>query len=102
MAEGSVMMMVVLVCSTLHVLPGMHRAIAAASHGPGEAEPVWTRKGAAWPGSGSNSPSVTVGPFQTVFNHSSQACNENDFPDTSARAFRDRDGNIQVLGLSTP
>jgi hypothetical protein len=43
-------------------------------------------------------PSVTaVGPEQTVFKWSTDACEPLDIPDTPARAFRDASGRVQML-----
>jgi hypothetical protein len=40
--------------------------------------------------------SVT-GPMETVFQHSTQACEDLDIPDDAARAFRDSTGNVHLI-----
>ena len=45
-----------------------------------------------------NEPTVrATGPEEMVFDHSTQACQPDDIPDTPARAFRDSQGKIQLL-----
>jgi YD repeat-containing protein len=45
-----------------------------------------------------NAPLVTqVGPEELVFDHTTQACQPDDIPDTPARAFRDSLGRVQLL-----
>jgi hypothetical protein len=40
---------------------------------------------------------VTVGPTQTVFDWSKDRCDNEDIPDLPARAFRDANGDVQLL-----
>ena len=38
-----------------------------------------------------------IGPERTVFKWSTDACDPSDYPDTAARAFRDANGNVQLI-----
>src|SRR3989344_3725099 len=40
---------------------------------------------------------ISLGPEQTVFDWTTQKCAQDDIPDTPARAFRDVNGNIQLI-----
>jgi hypothetical protein len=42
-------------------------------------------------------PLALIGPEETVFDHSRDACSPNDVPDAAARAFRDADGRAHLI-----